>query len=159
MEKVITLKVYNLLDSKGNKLRLKLGHVEDFTPSYHRERGYRWSFVGTNIPMPVRNGTWFNGFPEHTMLEWLKGNGWYVQTCVDMSSGKADVYELPNGNDNLNVEITPERHEVDENVFCETIRNLFRNGNRLDAYRLYRYANGGSLYDADRAVREICNET
>ena len=157
MEKVITLKVYNLLDSKGNKLRLKLGHVEDFVPSYHGERGYRWSFIGTKIPMPVRNGTWFNGFPEPIMLDWLNGNDWCVQTCVDMSSGKADVYELPNGNDDLNVEITPERSEVEEAAFCETVRELVRNGKRAAAICLYRYANGGSVDDAHQAVREICN--
>lgn len=157
MEKVITLKVYNLLDSKGNKLRLKLGHVEDFTPTYHGERGYRWSFIGTNIPMPVRNGTWFNGFPEPIMLDWLNGNGWYVQTCVDMSSGKADVYELPNGNDDLDIEIAPERFETDERTFCEIIRELVHNNRRVSACRLYRYANGGDLRDADKAIREICN--
>ena len=159
MEKVITLKVYNLLDSKGNKLRLNLGHVEDFIPTYHGERGYRWSFVGTNIPMPVRNGTWFNGFPDLIMLDWLNGNGWYIQTCVDMLSGKADVYELPNGNDDLNVEITPERSAADERAFCETIRELVRNGKRVTAVRLYRYANGGALHDAYQAIKEICGET
>ena len=159
MEKVITMKVYNLLDSKGNKLRLKWGHVEDFIPSYHGERGYRWSFIGTKIPMPVRNGTWFNGFPEHTMIEWLNGNGWYVQTCVDMSSGRADVYELPNGNDDLNVEITPERDAIDEEVFWHTMRELSRNGKNLSAVHLYRYANGGTFYNASKAIAEICNET
>lgn len=136
MEKVITLKVYNLLDSKGNKLQMRFGVIDNFCPSYYGERGYRWSFIGTKIPMPVRNGTWFNGFPENTMLEWLKGNGWYVQTSVNMLSGKANVYELPNGN---------EKSDVDERAFCETIRELVRNSKRVSACRLYRYANGGDL--------------
>ena len=159
MEKITTLKVYNLLDSKGNKLQLKLGHIDNFSPTYHGERGYRWSFIGTRIPMPIRNGTWFNGFPEHTMIEWLNGNDWYVQTCVDMCSGKADVFDLPNGNDDLNVKIVPERCEADERAFCELIRELIHNHRRVSACHLYRYANGGDLHDADKAIREICNET
>lgn len=159
MEKITTLKVYNLLDSKGNKLQLKLGYIDNFSPTYYGERGYRWSFIGTRIPMPVRNGTWFNGFPEPVMLEWLKGNGWYVQTCVDMCSGKADVFDLPNGNDDLNVEITFERSEADEIAFCELIRELIHNNRRVSACRLYRYANGGDLHDADKAIKEICGET
>lgn len=66
---------------------------------------------------------------------------------------------LPNGNDDLNIEITPERSEEDENAFCNTIRNLIYNGKPFTAARLYRYANGGSLDDAHRAVMEIYNET
>lgn len=66
---------------------------------------------------------------------------------------------LPNGNDDLNVEITPERSEEDEIAFCETVRELVRNGKRIAAVRLYRYANGGSLHDAYQAVKEICGET
>lgn len=66
---------------------------------------------------------------------------------------------LPNGNDDLNVEITPERSEEDEIAFCETIRELVRNGKRVTAVRLYRYTNGGTLHDAYQAVKEICGET
>ena len=159
MEKITTLKVYNLLDSKGNKLQLKLGHIDNFNPTYHGERGYRWSFIGHNIPMPVRNGTWFNGFPEHIMIEWLNRNDWYVQTIVNMVTGKANVFDLLNGNDDLNVEIIFDRYEADEKAFCELIRELIHNNRRVSACRLYRYANGGDLHDADKAIREICNET
>lgn len=66
---------------------------------------------------------------------------------------------LPNGNDDLDVEITPERHEEDEAEFCKTIRELVHNGKRITACRLYRYANGGSLHDAYNSVKEIANET
>jgi hypothetical protein len=45
--------------------------------------------------MPVRSGYWFNGFPEKTMIDWLKGNGWYPQSCVLMPVGKAIVFDLP----------------------------------------------------------------
>ena len=66
---------------------------------------------------------------------------------------------LPNGNDDLDVEITPERHEEDEAEFCKTIRELVHNGKKITACRLYRYANGGSLHEAYQTVKEICNET
>ena len=66
---------------------------------------------------------------------------------------------LPNGNDDLNVEIIPERCEADEAAFCETIRELVRNGKRAAATCVYRYANGGTIHDAYQAVKEICGET
>ena len=163
MEKITTLRVYNLVDANKNRLRLKLGRIDDhsfYDHASYGDKGFRWSFVGTKIPMPVRNGTWFNGFPEHTMLDWLKGNGWYVQTCVDMFTGKANVYELPNGNDDLCVEITPdpELHARYEPTFRRVIRDLVRNANKIDAVRLYRYVHGGTLGDANIAVTEIANE-
>jgi hypothetical protein len=48
--------------------------------------------------MPVRAYTWFNGFPENIMLDWLKGNGWAIRSRVEMGTGKATVYELPTCN-------------------------------------------------------------
>ena len=66
---------------------------------------------------------------------------------------------LSNGNDDLNIEISPERYEEDEKAFCNTIRELVCNGKRITACRLYRYANGGSLHDAHNSVKEIANET
>lgn len=161
MEKVDIIKVYNLLDANGNKLQLRFGQIVAWELHFNggRDKGFRWSFIGHNIPMPVRNRTWFNGFPESIMLDWLNRNGWYIQTCVDMSSGKADVYELPNGDDDLCIEITPERDREDEEAFCKTIRELVHNGKLTSAIRIYRYANGGTIYDAHQAVTEIYNET
>ena len=93
MKEVNIIRVYNLLNPNGNRLQLRLAiiHPDD------RERncgdtGYRWSFLGSEIPMPVRNGTWFNGFPVDTMLLWLAEHEWYVETEVDMHTGKAKVH-------------------------------------------------------------------
>lgn len=151
MKKIKTIKVYNLVDNKGNKLALELGC---FNPDYNEEypistldKGYRWRFIGKHIPMPVRSLYWFNGFPEETMLEWLKGNGWYPHTCVDMGSGYAKVYELPKGNG----------EESEDNViaFRNTILDLARSGKSICAVRVYQYAHGGTLGESYKAVREI----
>lgn len=158
MENITTIKVYNLLDANGNKLRLRLGR-SDYFNLHIGDKGYRWSFVGTRIPMPVRAYTWFNGFPEPVMLEWLKGNGWCLRSIAYVLTGEVDVFDLPNGNEDLNIEITPERCEHDEKKFCEVIRELVNDGRKATATCLYRYANGGSLSDAFHAVTEICNET
>ena len=101
MKKTKVIRVYNLVDSKGNKLRLELGvfninkDSEMFDPIMHGDNGYRWRFIGKYIPMPVRSMCWFNGFPEPIMLHWLKGNGWFPYTRVEMCSGYAEVFELP----------------------------------------------------------------
>ena len=99
MEKVKTFRVYNLLNANGDRLRLRLGYiVYEAGRPYNEDSGFRWSFDGKYIPMPVRSRTWFNGFPEPIMLNWLKANGWYPHTMVDMGCGYAKVFELPKGN-------------------------------------------------------------
>ena len=77
-----------------------------------------------------------------------------------MYTGKANVFELPNGNDDLCVEITPdpELHARYEPTFRRVIRDLVRNANKIDAVRLYRYVHGGTMGDANIAVTEIANE-
>lgn len=105
MRNVKVIKVYNLINSNGNKLQMKLGMLQNRGSEVfisNEDEGYRWSFEGKNIPMPVRSMTWFNGFPEAVMLEWLNGNGWYPQTCVYMNGGHVIVYDLPTSNgDNI----------------------------------------------------------
>ena len=95
MNEIITTRIYNLVDPKGTALQLRLGIYKERPNLPKVDRGIRWSFIGTKIPMPVRAHTWFNGFPEPVMLDWLKANGWALHTAVDIPSGKATVYELP----------------------------------------------------------------
>lgn len=90
------LKVYNLRNPNGDALTLRLGYDTKLSESTgDKDAGLRWSFEGKHIPMPVRANTWFNGFPEPVMLNWLKGAGWALRCVVDMPSGKATVYDLP----------------------------------------------------------------
>lgn len=95
MEKVTVIKVYNLLDKNGNKLLLRLGIINPEHRTRDKDMGFRWSFVGYKIPMPVRSETWFNGFPVDTMLLWLRENGWYLRAAVDMCDGRVTVYHVP----------------------------------------------------------------
>lgn len=156
MKNIKTIKVYNLVNSKGNRLALEFGVItnglRDEHPAFHADKGYRWRFIGKHIPMPVRSMYWFNGFPEEVMLDWLKGNGWYPQTCVNMCDGYAHVYELPKGN-----EEAPRSWDTD--AFHSVIRDLVKSGRRLTAVRVYRYAHDGTLKNANDAVREICGES
>ena len=99
MKKTKVIRVYNLVDSKGNRLQLELGifdpNQNDEYPLSSLDNGYRWRFIGKHIPMPIRSMYWFNGFPEPIMISWLKGNGWFPHTRVEMCSGYAEVFELP----------------------------------------------------------------
>ena len=157
MRNVKVLTVYNLVNDKGNKLQLNFGELKsrlDDVCISSADKGLRWSFVGKNIPMPVRSSTWFNGFSAATMLEWLKGNGWYVQTCVNICDGKATVYDLPFSN---NARKGNETSIYDKEAFLDIIRDLYRRGERIKAIRVYRYAHGCALCDAYNAVNEICS--
>ena len=167
MREIKTFKVYNLVDAKGNKLRLNLGYIDAPQDKYlvdEHDEGLRWSFEGLKIPMPVRSGYWFNGFPETIMLDWLKGNGWALRTIVNMFTGAARVFELPDVDDKGNEETGmvnefPIHYEPDRVFFEKHIGNLVRNGDRVAAVRLYRYAHGGNLKMANDAVREIVDRS
>jgi hypothetical protein len=157
-ENIDILRVYNLVDSDGTKLQLRLGRYkgsEDYLP----DKGFRWSFGGAKIPMPVRNATWFNGFPEATMLDWLKGNDWYVQTRVDMNTGKATIYNLPDADEYSKGNETYELSDVaiaqGERALRVAIKMLTDNGYKLNAVALHRYVHPSSLVEAKNAVDAI----
>lgn len=103
--------VYNFVNANGTKLQLNLGVLKEKEGLPKGDAGLRWSFVGTKIPVPVRAHTWFNGFPEPVMLDWLKANGWALRTVVDLPSCKTKVYELP----------VPEREYTAKGVYNDTI--------------------------------------
>lgn len=163
---IAVLRIYNLENANGNKLQLRLGRDEEVfatrckgNPDY----GFRWSFVGTKIPMPVRNGTWFNGFPEETMLNWLRENGWYLRTMVSPATCKADVYEVPNDNKQegeaielFDVSDIPTCGGLEQGIIEEAVRILYRCNRRLTAVKLFRDVYKCGLRDAKEAVESIC---
>ena len=87
--------VYNFVDANGTKLQLNLGVLKEKEGLPKGDAGLRWSFVGTKIPVPVRAHTWFNGFPEPVMLDWLKANGWLLHTDVNPRTLNVKVHNLP----------------------------------------------------------------
>lgn len=160
-ERILTLRCYNLLNANGRTLRMYLGRYENHKAAmthFDKDQGYRWMFEGTQIPMPVRSGTWFNGFPENIMLDWLKGNGWALRASVDMNTGKATVYELPEpskGNETHEYELPIHAINAGERALKYAVRMLYDNGNKLDAISLYRYVHPTCLLAARDAVDAI----
>lgn len=157
-EKITTLVCFNLVNADGVKLRLYLGRDEGYADCYgNPDKGFRWSFVGSKIPMPVRAYTWFNGFPENIMLDWLKGNGWVLCSRVEMITGKATIYELPKSDEASKGNETLSTNRIAyKDIFDDVLRELVRNGKRITAVRVYRYAHGGTLQDCTNAVKEVC---
>lgn len=157
------LKVYNLVDTNGNWLQLKLGRIKDYAVTRaNPDKGFRWSFDGTKIPMPVRVRTWFNGFPEETMLDWLKANGWYPRTCVIPYSGYAAIYDLPDNFDEAEPEKANEEYvlndyevELGETALEYAVRHLYQIGKGYYAIDLYRYVHPCSVGAASEAVASI----
>lgn len=118
------------------------------------DTGYRWSFLGREIPMPVRNGTWFNGFPHDTMMLWLAQHEWYVETEVDMLSGKAKVHELPEP-----VEEYEERQMIsDEVVFYDLVRELLCDNDLDKALAIVRYAHEVGTRTAMEIIKTAMSE-
>lgn len=156
MEKIKPLHCYNLINEDGKSLRMYLGVITQGFCGNGNDEGLRWMFEGKEIPMPVRSRTWFNGFPEPIMLEWLKGNGWVLRVKVDMCSGNAIVYELLDANKGNHVSTGNDAlDDANRRVFHGVIKELCKANRKIEAVRLYRYAHGGSLGDANMAVNAI----
>ena len=160
MSEIKVIKVYNLVNANGTKLQLRLGLMKNMTSdgfAVNGDEGMRWSFIGREIPMPVRSSYWFNGFPEEVMMNWLMDHGWALQTKVDMESGKAIIFnkmpEAPKGNKNPSL---PDKQW--EYSFKRIIRKMVANGNKADAIMVYRYAHGGNLRNANDAINIIVTE-
>ena len=163
MENMQVVNVYNLVNSKGNWLQLELGLGDCTNNEYPKDasdNGYRWRFFGSSIPMPVRAGYWFNGFPEGVMLDWLNGNGWYPRTKVNMRTGHAKVYELPDvhdpskGNENT-YKLSDLAIEQGECALKRAIKMMSDDGYKLSAITLYRYVHPCTLPDAKNAIDKI----
>lgn len=170
-ENIDVLIAYNLVDSNGIKLQLRLGRIKGSEDGpFIRDKGYRWSFDGIKIPTPVRARTWFNGFPENVMLDWLKANGWALQSRVAMATGKTVVYELPffdepsKGNEDSIKEykLSEEEYKLSEEAIRRgedtlkaSIRMLCDNGSVMSAIALFRYVHPCKLIDAKNAVDAI----
>lgn len=147
--------VYNLMDGKGNHLRLMKGYVDPSNKCPPADRGARWCFMGSNIPMPVRSGYWFNGFSVDTMLLWLTEHGWHVAAEVNMSTGKAKMHALPEPEESY----ADEEFAEDKTAFNNILKELNRNGKFGIAMQLYSYAHEVGHQTAREAVREICQDT
>lgn len=167
MENITILRIYNLEDTNKNKLQLRLGRDEEVFANRRKgnpDYGFRWSFIGTKIPMPVRKGTWFNGFPEYTMMMWLAEQGWHVRTVVDPVTCKADVYNVPDDDEEegeavelFDVSDIPTCGIDERDIIEEAVRVLCRCNRKLAAIKLYRILYKCGLREAKESVEEICN--
>ena len=157
MQKVDSIATYNLVDPNGNVLLLHLGMMTNG----ERPGASRipvWSFEGNHIPMPVRSHTWFNGFKEEVMLNWLKDHGWALRAIVNMSSGRATVIDLPTGESskgNEEYKLSEAAITNGENALKIAINDMCNQGCILQAVSLYRLAHPCSLVDAKHAVDAI----
>jgi hypothetical protein len=147
MTDINIVKIYNLVDNENNQLQLRLGELMDRDGLLPKDMGWRWSFVGTKIPMPVRCGTWFNGFPVNVMIDWLKSNGWTMHTCVNLFNGKVSVYDTTEEDKTLNV--------IEERALMNALTLLVKDGHATRASILYRCVYGGSMTEANDVVRAI----
>lgn len=157
MKNIEIIKVYNLVNANGDKLQLRYGKLmaranELFTSS--EDMGLRWSFAGKKIPMPVRSRTWFNGFPKEIMIQWLNEQGWFVATEVLMTTGEAKAYELPEPEEEYLITDLVK----DEEEFFDLVREMFRNGKRIEAMHLCRYVHEVGTKEACSILHNICAE-
>ena len=149
MEKVKALKVYVLQNRcTNNQLFLCLGSIVDESGRCcWGSKNIRWLIRGAHNPLPVRNGTWFQGFSHVTMFEWFSKNGFILKSTVDIAQF-TNAYASSQKKNEIPVE--------DRVVVEQSIRTLCNDCHCLTAYRLYAAFFHCSFDDAVCAVREMC---
>lgn len=97
MPEIKLIKILLLVNPNGDKTQLHFGRLKDPKDfNGDKDTGFRWMFTGKKIPMPIRSEEWFNGFPEATMLNWLRANGgWVVHAIWTANTNKMTVVDLP----------------------------------------------------------------
>ena len=162
MERILTLRCYNLVNAEGRKLLMYLGRYEscergDYPNGLEcpNDKGFRWMFEGSEIPMPVRHGTWFNGFPEKVMLDWLKGNGWALHATVNMATGKTTVYELPKANEMLAPKLTAAQEAHNDAISPAVQRYMARIEEAKNNGRTNCYISNGSGKPPVEAIQTL----
>lgn len=153
MPEVKPIKVLLLVNPNGDKIQLHFGMLKD-TKDFNgdKDTGFRWMFTGKKIPMPVRSEEWFNGFPEATMLNWLKENGgWVVHAIWTAKTNKMTVVDLPSA---------PVKTEDSGKLgyaINKAIQQLCVDGHKEQARELHHISTGCSYHDACLSVEEIIN--
>ena len=152
MENVKALVSYNLRHTaNGDRLMMQYGRLWEAVVGVDcAETAQRWRFFGQQIPMPVRSGTWFQGFSANEMLEWLRREGWTLETKVIIGTGHATVYKKPVS------DIPP--LTVGKTAFEGTVCDLVQAGAKATAYFMWQYVHGGSLLQAKQAVEALVDK-
>lgn len=160
MDKIIHIKTQCFVNGQGHILNLRLG----YDPTATGVQAMRWSFMGINIPMPVRSGTWFHGFSEEIMFKWLKENGWEYKATIRADTGVMKAILLAcncteaKGTPATETEpyqLSEQGIENGNRALKQAIRMLCKNGWKLQAISLYRLVYPCSLLDAKHAVEAI----
>ena len=100
-----------------------------------------------NSPLPIRNGTWFQGFPAHKMFDWFVERGYVLQSIVDWRGNI--LFQ------NLEKEKPKTESEIRfiENGFYK----LAKGGYKLTAVTMYKSLYGCDLDHAKKMIDDIIN--
>lgn len=149
MENIKKIRAFYYKDNQGNKLTMFYGRLFDsaFNCISGTNNAQRWCFTGNKIPMPVRSGTWFQGFGYNEMNRFVESTGYHLVMTVNLIHGT--VWKCPE------LEFTP-----DIDTIKHRIKRLYTGSNKLSLIRLYKEATGCNLSEANDVVTELlCNNT
>lgn len=147
MENVKKIRAFYYQDNDGNKLTMFYGRLVDCTGVgiVGTDNAQRWCFIGNKIPMPVRSGTWFQGFGFNKMNDFVESTGYKLVTTVNLIYGT--VWYCPIVNKPI----------PDMDSIKYQIEKLYNGGNKLRLICLYQTIAGCSVSEANEVVTDIIN--
>lgn len=151
MENVKKIRAFYYQDNDGNKLTMFYGRLfdSDLNCISSANNAQRWCFTGNKIPMPVRSGTWFQGFGYNKMNCFVESTGYHLVMTVNLIHGT--VWHCPI--------IEKDRSTVDMDLIKHQIRKLYNGGNQIRLARLYQTIAGCSVSEAHEVVIDIINNS
>lgn len=164
------VKAYGFTNEANESLTLQLGRLMDENGNTMPcQEAQRWRFIGRNIPMPVRSGTWFEGMSFGTMRNWLENRGWQLQSSVSFITGSFTIFQR--GNKNYDSQKKNENISTDngtkapyESVSCfrqsvidRGLVSLYKENKSAAVYIYELLHNGDSLSDAIKALTKLSN--
>lgn len=152
MEKVQKLVSYQYQHKDGYKLLLCYGRtVDDNGCVGMRDQDKRWMIYSSHSPIPVRNATWFQGFCFETMHKYVSDAGFILLSRTNLSSGFTTVYESVTDVNEPYIKPLTFGKDCFERIICE----LVQDGKKATACKVWRYAHGGTLYQAKQAIESL----
>ena len=158
MENVKEMKVFNFTKENAKSVKLHLGKTytikhdqcnnEDVKVFDVEPFCYRWMVTSGKSPLPIRNGTWFQGFNASTMINWFTDRGYALQSVLD-SRGNILFYKKNEAEKDIKQKTDVEIADIEKGFYELSKTSIVR------AVRMYKSIYGCDLCHAKNMVDDI----
>lgn len=137
------IKSFQFVHPNKPRILVTLGYAPDpyNGADCQSKANWRWSVRGTEIPFPVRSGSWFCGFDCTTMFRWFFDHGYELECETKYATGITKIYKREG--------------DVPDYLINKAVQDMIRCHHKVSAMRLYQEAHSVDAQQALDIVDEI----